>query len=332
MPIGSLISGKSAPFTAEKIPLEPETSDLCPNCGEPLKGLFCFSCGQQHRNINRFFLSLVNEAFEDLFSPNSRTSKTLFNLMVRPGFLTNEYSAGRRARYIPPLRLYLISSFLFVLFLSLSNMLDDSDTRSVHESTRHGVIVIQDDKGVNSEYTAEDFDKDLTEQMSEFKISWLSEATNLKLRELIMVQARKAYRITLEDRSKLLDILLDLIPPTMFLLLPIFALMLKITYITSGRYYSEHLIFALHSHSFVFIALLLNRLIEVTTPIIGPVSNGIEIAVSIWIPLYLFLCLKNCFKQGIVVTLFKYLLLSMVYILLLSIAISIAMLWGILTL
>jgi hypothetical protein len=103
--------------------LESESGDLCPNCGHPLKGPFCFDCGQRQRNIRRLFLSLVSEAFEDLFSLNSRTSRTLGNLMVRPGFLTNEYSAGRRARYIPPLRLYLISIFLFVLFLSLINMM-----------------------------------------------------------------------------------------------------------------------------------------------------------------------------------------------------------------
>ncbi|MBD3647699.1 MAG: DUF3667 domain-containing protein, partial [Pseudomonadales bacterium] len=98
----------------------------CPNCGARIEGPWCYQCGQNQKGINRFFLSLLNEAFDDVFSLNSRTVRTFGNLLFRPGFLTTEYYAGRRARYLPPVRLYLITSVVFFFYLSLQNTITDS--------------------------------------------------------------------------------------------------------------------------------------------------------------------------------------------------------------
>ncbi len=314
--------------------MQHDSRDLCPNCGEPLKGPFCFHCGQQQRNIDRFFLSLVSEAFEDLFSLNSKTSKTLFNLLFKPGFLTNEYSAGRKARYIQPVRLYLISSFLFVLYLSLSSMFPPVNSEGTTDAETPDTIIVTGDDGSESEYTPDEFNTYVGEQIDEMQFSWLSEANNLKVRELLKNQSGKVYRLVEEDPSELANILLDLIPPIMFLLLPLFAVLLKITYITSGRYYTEHLILALHNHSFLFITILINDLLDllVDLPAMGMIVEGVAFAIQLWIPLYLFLTLKICYREGTIVTLFKYLFLSIAYFVLLSLVMTIAMLWGFLTL
>ena len=100
-----------------------ETSE-CQNCLTPLKGAYCYECGQSVRGSDRFFLTLVNEAFEDIFSMNSRVWKTFGNLLWRPGFLSNEYFAGRRVRYIPPIRLYFTLSILFFLVYTISSFFD----------------------------------------------------------------------------------------------------------------------------------------------------------------------------------------------------------------
>ena len=62
---------------------------------------------------------LLTDALGDLFSFDNRLFRTLRPLLVRPGHLTNEYLAARRAPYVPPFRLYLIVSVVYFSVASL---------------------------------------------------------------------------------------------------------------------------------------------------------------------------------------------------------------------
>src|SRR5580765_1962139 len=87
----------------------------CANCGTPLAGRYCSTCGQRadvHAHSVGHFL---HEFAEALTHADSRVWATLVSLLQRPGFLTREYFAGRRARYLEPLRVYLFMSVLFLL-------------------------------------------------------------------------------------------------------------------------------------------------------------------------------------------------------------------------
>ncbi len=91
----------------------PEDSPNCLNCGTHLTGQYCGRCGQ--RATSRFISvwELLRDAFGDLFELDSRLWRTLAPLLVRPGLLTKDYLEGRRARYMPPFRMYLVLSLLF---------------------------------------------------------------------------------------------------------------------------------------------------------------------------------------------------------------------------
>ena len=85
---------------------------LCKNCNSELVGQYCSECGQ--KNIESFtFSKLVKDFFDNIFSLDSRLFQTLKFLIIRPGFLTNEYWSGKRITYLPPFRLYLLTSILF---------------------------------------------------------------------------------------------------------------------------------------------------------------------------------------------------------------------------
>ena len=85
---------------------------LCKNCNSELVGLYCSECGQ--KKIENFtFTELVKDFFDNIFSLDSRLYQTLKFLIIRPGFLTNEYWSGKRIKYLPPFRLYLLTSILF---------------------------------------------------------------------------------------------------------------------------------------------------------------------------------------------------------------------------
>jgi hypothetical protein len=97
---------------------------VCGNCGNELEGPFCGVCGQPEKSMIRFFGSVLMHFLDDVFGFDSRAGRTLFPLIFRPGFLTNEYIKGRRVHYVPPVRLYLFISIIF--FLVLGFFTDDS--------------------------------------------------------------------------------------------------------------------------------------------------------------------------------------------------------------
>jgi hypothetical protein len=87
----------------------------CMNCGTALSGQYCGSCGQRARNRMISVWELTRDAFGDLFELDSRLWRSLIPLLNRPGKLTRDYLEGRRARYMPPFRTYLVLSIVFFL-------------------------------------------------------------------------------------------------------------------------------------------------------------------------------------------------------------------------
>ena len=110
------------------------------------------------------------------------------------------------------------------------------------------------------------------------------------------------------------------IPTTLFVLVPIFALLLKLTYLRQRRLYLEHLVVGLYSHAFLCVALLavfalvgLDHWLAPLAPWTGTVLGVLEAALWAWMPLYLLLMQKRVYGQGWPMTTFKYLLLGGLY-------------------
>lgn len=269
---------------------ETETENFCPNCQSKLYGQFCFTCGQNQKTINRHFLALVNEFLEEVVTPNSRAARTLFALSFRPGFLTREYFSGRKARYIQPIRLYLTMSILFFFLVSLTNN-----------------SLVQNSDG---EPTQLSFG---SEEATTVDIEWpyLSPEEASHLNEKLQLQLNKAREKLENNPGEALDVVIDKAPSVVFCLVPIFAVFLKLTYFTLGRYYTEHFVLALHNHSFLFTVLLFEELVGVIAPL--AIQEIVDGAIDIWIPIYLFLSLKVTYNEGWFATTFKFLFLLICY-------------------
>ena len=91
----------------------------CKNCDQPLNGGYCSNCGQRDIELLKF-KKLIKDFFDHHLDLDSRIFRTIKYLMFRPGFLTIEYWNGRRARYVPPFKIYLLTSFLYFMVLSLN--------------------------------------------------------------------------------------------------------------------------------------------------------------------------------------------------------------------
>ncbi|HUD96712.1 MAG TPA: DUF4286 family protein, partial [Woeseiaceae bacterium] len=91
------------------------SKESCRNCGTPLTGQYCSRCGQRARSRLISIWELVRDAIGDLFELDSRLWQTLIPLVFSPGSLTRDYLTGRRARFMPPFRTYLVLSVVFFL-------------------------------------------------------------------------------------------------------------------------------------------------------------------------------------------------------------------------
>jgi uncharacterized protein DUF3667 len=118
------------------------------------------------------------------------------------------------------------------------------------------------------------------------------------------------------------------LPQVLFLMLPLFALLLKLFYVFKRRLYVEHMIVALHSHAFLFLALLLGVGLLLLEGWLAGLAGWaarpvrlLEWALVIWAPTYLLLMQKRIYRQGWPMTIVKYLAVGWCYIWLLSTAV-----------
>lgn len=93
------------------------TGDPCRNCGAVVEGRYCPSCGQLAASFHRPVWSLFGETIADSLALDGRLARTLPLLLLRPWRLTKNYTSGKRARYVPPFRMLLLSSLLFYFTL-----------------------------------------------------------------------------------------------------------------------------------------------------------------------------------------------------------------------
>ncbi|CAM2007185.1 DUF3667 domain-containing protein [Acanthopleuribacter pedis] len=102
------------------LPDQPPAVPDCLNCGHPVALLYCPNCGQSLRDVRVSISSLVMDFLGDAFTFDSKLFRSMRPLFLKPGFLTREFMRGRRAQYIPPLRMYLFFSILFFLTINLT--------------------------------------------------------------------------------------------------------------------------------------------------------------------------------------------------------------------
>jgi len=174
------------------------------------------------------------------------------------------------------------------------------------------------------------------------QISWLPDMVNARL-TLMVKHAQANWHVfkhgnaAARDEAKqhMIGGFFGVLPPTMFVLMPIFALLLKLLYLFKRRLYVEHLIVALHSHAFLFLNLLIGVLVSMLSTWVKPHAawlaiplEWIALALWLWAPIYLLIMQKRVYRQGWPMTVLKYLLIGWCYCWLLMFALIVAFVLG----
>lgn len=359
-------------------------SSNCLNCGTPLKGPFCYYCGQPDKRLLRFFPVLIREFFEDFLELDTRFSRTMKPLLFQPGRLTRDYLDGRRFRYTPPIRLFIFSSMLFFILAATlaSNAIqvgdirfdsdDDIDVAALKDRDELSGLSEEDWTEVDGEiekrralaeaermwkdaqepsapdepvapddddFTIRFNDEDWDRETNPLIIPGMPDSFNQWINDEIEKSPQKAKEIE-ENPNIIVDKIFELLPATMFIMLPFVALLLKFWYMFASKYYIEHLIHALHNHAFLFVVLTITLLNNAL--ISWRVSEGggnfwqqlawLNVAIYLWIPVYLLVSLKTVYRQGWFLTVCKYCVIGISYIILLTLITTAVALLGFLLL
>src|SRR5947209_18211575 len=94
----------------------------CENCGAQLVGEYCARCGQHAVDYKRSIWRVLIDAADSFLNWDTKFLSSIWVLLTRPWKLTNDFNAGRRARYVHPLRLYLLASIAFFLLARTINL------------------------------------------------------------------------------------------------------------------------------------------------------------------------------------------------------------------
>ncbi len=149
-------------------------------------------------------------------------------------------------------------------------------------------------------------------------IDWLPERANAALNRIIG-RAQANLGEARHDRSRLADAFFQTLPQSLFVLVPVFALVLTFAYLFSRRLYMEHLIVVLHSHAFLCAMLVLVAGTMALRDLFQPGGMAYDalemilVAQFAWMPLYLLLMQKRVYGQGWLLTLVKFVVLGHIH-------------------
>lgn len=400
-------------FFRKRTPEVPLTH--CENCGAALTGNYCARCGQHAIDYRRSILRVLADAADSFFNWDTKFLKSIAILLTRPWRLTNDFNAGRRVRYVHPLRLYLLASIAFFLIVKMIP-LNSANTMHFDASDR-----AQIDAGLaklaatDSALTAEDRARiaearakighgkepvtpQQKKEMARAMATLISIGMKENFKEKDHAKAMKAldrlsdavsdatptatpvgspsatpspspspipsaspsaspdaatpspglgvefspsdkagnnFELWIESRVKskigedgskgrlFIDTLRSNIPTMMLCCIPLFAFVLKVIYVRQRRFYVEHLVYALHIHSFFYlgvtiIALLGLALAKFSVSVSAPILTLLS-SVLLW---QVILSIRRVYRQGWFFTLFKFIVGGVVYLVILSLGIG----------
>lgn len=286
-------------------------ADFCKNCDAATCGNYCHQCGQAthlHVPSAREFL---HEFIAHYVALEGKLWRSLKLLLFKPGLLTREYIEGRRVRYIEPLRLYLTFSIIFFALFKMSGVpIIDIGGRSDTPPAVSAPATAQPPKEAEDSESFKEF---------QFKARRLLGQVSPRLEQ----GAGRFFALSQKERADTVKrVFFSYTPYAIFLMMPVFALYLKLLYLGSGRRYGEHFLFALHSNGFAFLMLSLFML-----------ANGwnfVRFVLLTWLVFYLPTAMRRVYGGWRSTTALRWIVLMALHLLTLVMAVSLAVVVGLL--
>lgn len=283
----------------------------CLNCGTLHEGRFCPNCGQSIEKINKPFKEFFLDILDSMSAFDVRFWRSVKMMFTRPHKLSEEYLEGKRAKYMPPFKMYFFVSFIFFFVVNWkANSGMDSggnvvqaDSSAVYSSSIKdsiGGIIRATDADKTFSFLVDSLPEEIIGSpdslSSESKINKKKLVTNIEKRLKQILQDKSARKLFFQKALKYSSWML-------FLLMPVFALLLMMLHWRRKKYYVSHLVFAVNMHTFIFLVLTILLLIQFE-------AKGL---LFLLIPFYTVLSMKKFYNQPWGKTILKFFILTALY-------------------
>ena len=314
----------------------------CENCGAPLHGHWCAKCGQAAVEYKRSFRHVIIDVLDSFLNWDSKFFATLVWLIARPWHLTNEFVRGRRVRYLHPIRLYLLASIVFFFVVNYGAKSIHMDPRAMSEDEKAEVKDALKDQNLPDSVRAK-VDKALEGASPIPGLPVEPEGTpaprprgHSRLLQFDDDAKATPFEKWLEERAKekmgehgtkmglFVKTLLSNLPYMMLCCIPLFALILKLLYIRHRIFYIDHLVYALHIHSFAYIAVILLGLmtVAINRSLSGALAGWLITGLWIALAVQIFLSIRRVYRQGWFKTVVKFWLGGAIYLVILLLGLA----------
>jgi hypothetical protein len=339
----------------------------CENCGAELQGHWCAQCGQPAIEYRRSFRYVVADLLNEFLNWDSKFFTTIALLILKPWRLTNEFLAGKRVRYVNPLRLYLLASILFFFAVNfgtkgihfdpskldakdraeLESDLKDADLPPEAREKLEALLRDSSPSPAPSTLANEPSPSPAPTASSDVASAQPAESKNeqkkygkIGERPFVVFDQSKSstpFERWIEARAKekmgekgtkmglFISTLFSNLPYMMLCCIPLFAFVLKVLYIRRGIFYIDHLIYALHIHTFFYTAIMLIVLATIGLNRFVPGAIAGWLITFLWIAFVtqIFLSIRYVYRQGWFFSIFKFLFGGFVYLIVLLTALAI---------
>jgi hypothetical protein len=326
----------------------------CENCGAQLLGHWCAKCGQPAIDYRRSFRHVIADLLNEFLNWDSKFFATIGLLLVRPWKLTNEFLAGHRVRYVHPLRLYLLASILFFFAVNYgarglrfepgnlspkdrAELEADLKKEDLPPAAREKLDALLRESPASptpspqttapSPSPAPKTDKQKQEfgKIGERPFVVFDQAKSTTPFES-WIEARAKEKMG-EHGTKMglfISTLFSNLPYMMLACVPLFACVLKILYVRRRIFYIDHLIYALHIHTFAYVGIVLIVLATIGLNRIapGPVAGWIIALLWMAFVVQIFLSIRRVYRQGWFMSIFKFFFGGLVYLIVIGAALA----------
>ena len=324
----------------------------CENCGAQLTGRYCAQCGQAAVDYRRSFRHVIVDVLDSFLNWDSRFFATIGLLIAMPWRLTNEFLAGKRVRHVHPLRLYLLASILF--FLVVNHW-----AKSIH--LQRGKLSPKDRAEIAAELDKKEIPPDARAKVQEAlnlkspvpaPTAPIDEKASPKPVEqglssqgdfgpMLQMGPEKPstpFEKWVESRAKekigehgtnlelFLATLFNNLPYMMLCCIPLFAFVLKVLYIRRRIFYIDHLVYALHIHTFAYIGIMLIVLATIGLNHFAPSLIGWIAVPWIVFAAQILISIRRVYRQGWFISIFKFFFGGFAYLIVLSVGLGVTFL------
>jgi hypothetical protein len=355
--------GKRGVFGRRRRQRTPPTH--CENCGAQLTGRYCAQCGQAAIDYRRSFRHVIADVLDSFLNWDSKFFHTIGLLIAKPWRLTNEFLAGKRVRYLNPLRLYLLASILFFFAVNYGarglhvdpSKLGPKDRAEIEADLKKEDLppearaklerlsrepspppapAVPPASGAPSPSTtapspppAPGTDKQMRREYGKIGerpfVVFDSEAkSSTPFERWIEARAKEKMGEHGTKMGLFISTLFSNLPYMMLCCIPLFAFVLKVLYIRRHIFYIDHLIYALHIHTFAYTGIMLIVLatIGLNRAVPGTIA-GCAIAL-LWIAfvVQIFLSIRRVYRQGWFISTFKFFFGGFIYMIVLFLALA----------